>query len=192
MKAFDAEIAAAYVAACDAELDALKPGNAHRKAPHPRLKAEDFARSAEASAPEVAARGERVGVRIRRGVEVTLAVAGQNTNLGILLLCAPLAAAAEKRPSDLRSALALVLDDLDVQDAADVFAAIVAADPGGLGGAGRHDVRSPALVGLKEAMAEADARDRISRQYVTVFEDVFQLGAPALRKARITIDMWSI
>ena len=109
---------------------------------------------------------------------------GQNTNLGIILLCAPLAAAAEAEDTPLRSALARVLDRLDRADAQDVFAAIAAANPGGLGRAPRHDVNAPATVSLREAMAEAADRDRIARQYVTGYEDIFSLGLPALATGR--------
>ncbi len=77
-----------------------------------------------------------------------------------------------------------VLDGLDQADAADVFSAIAAANPGGLGRADRHDVNAPATVTLREAMAEAADRDRIARQYVTAYEDVFALGLPALTSAR--------
>src|SRR6202042_381225 len=84
-------------------------------------------------AEAIAARGARVGSRIREAVDATLKAVGQNTNLGIILLCAPLAAAAEVPEVALRVALATVLDGLNRTDTADVFAAIVAANPGGLG-----------------------------------------------------------
>ena len=84
----------------------------------------------------------------------------------------------------LRPALAGVLDNLDRADAADAFSAIAAANPGGLGRATRHDVNAPATVTLREAMAEAADRDRIARQYVTAYEDIFSLGLPALATAR--------
>ena len=115
---------------------------------------------------------------------LTLRAVGQNTNLGIILLCAPLAAAAEGEDAALRRALARVLDDLDRADAQDVFAAIAAANPGGLGHAPQHDVSTSPTVTLREAMAEAAGRDRIARQYVTAYEDVFLLGLPALETAR--------
>ena len=69
---------------------------------------------------------------------------------------------------------------------ADVFSAIAAANPGGLGRAPRHDVNAPALATLREAMAEAAERDRIARQYVTAYDDVFSLGLPALETAPST------
>jgi triphosphoribosyl-dephospho-CoA synthase len=184
MNSLEAQVAAAYIKACLAELDAPKPGNVHRYAPGHRMEIADFVRSAEISAAPIAARGARVGRRIREAAVATLKAVGQNTNLGIILLCAPLAAAAETLDLALRPALAKVLDRLDREDAADVFSAIAAANPGGLGRAPRHDVHAPATVTLRQAMAEAAERDRIARQYVTDYEDIFLLGLPALATAR--------
>jgi triphosphoribosyl-dephospho-CoA synthase len=184
MNSLEGRVAAAYIEACLAELDAPKPGNVHRFAPGHRMEVADFVRSAEASAAPIAARGARVGIRVRAAVEATLSAVGQNTNLGIILLCAPLAAAAEAPDAALRPALATVLDRLDRADAQDVFAAIAAANPAGLGRAPRHDVNAPAAATLREAMAEGAERDRIARQYVTTYEDIFSLGLPALATAR--------
>jgi triphosphoribosyl-dephospho-CoA synthase len=184
MSVAEDRVAAAYIEACLAELDALKPGNVHRFAPGHRMEVEDFVLSAEASAAPIASRGARVGTRVRAAVEATLKAVGQNTNLGIILLCAPLASAAEAAGAALRPALARVLDGLDRTDAADAFAAIAAANPGGLGRAARYDVNAPALVTLREAMGEAADRDRIARQYVTAYDDIFSLGLPALAAAR--------
>jgi triphosphoribosyl-dephospho-CoA synthase len=183
MNSLEGRVAAAYIGACLAELDAPKPGNVHRFAPGHRMEVADFVRSAEVSAAPIASRGARVGTRVRAAVEATLETVGQNTNLGIILLCAPLAAAAEVPDIALRPALARVLDRLDLSDAADVFSAIAAANPAGLGRAPRHDVNAPATVSLREAMAEAAERDRIARQYVTAHDDVFSLGLPALETA---------
>src|ERR1700689_4813799 len=84
-------VAAAYIEACLAELDAPKPGNVHRFAPGHGMEVADFVRSAEASAAAIAAKGVRVGVRIRAAVDATLKAVGQNTNLGSILLWATLA-----------------------------------------------------------------------------------------------------
>ncbi|HEY6520656.1 MAG TPA: triphosphoribosyl-dephospho-CoA synthase [Roseiarcus sp.] len=184
MSGVDDRVAAAYLEACLAELDAPKPGNVHQFAPGHRMEVTDFVRSAEASAAPIASRGARVGTRVRAAVEATLKAVGQNTNLGIILLCAPLAAAAEAEDAALPMALAKVLDGLNHTDAENVFAAIAAANPGGLGRVPRHDVNAPATVTLREAMAEAAGRDRIARQYVTAYDDVFLLGLPALETAR--------
>ncbi|MEL6063645.1 MULTISPECIES: triphosphoribosyl-dephospho-CoA synthase [unclassified Methylobacterium] len=168
-----------YRAACLAELDAIKPGNVHAFAPGHRMVVADFVTSAEVSAPPLARPGAGVGERIRDGVAATMAAVGQNTNLGILLLCAPLAAAAERG-----AGVATVLDTLDRSDAEAAFAAIRMANPGGLGRADRHDVAAAAPESLRDAMAEAAGRDRVARAYGTGFADVTEIGLPALTEAR--------
>jgi len=174
----------AYLAACRTELRALKPGNVHDYAPGHGMSVADFEASAVASAPCIAAPGIGVGARILEAVERTRAVTGCNTNLGILLLAAPLAAAGfEAAPGGLRPALDAVLAGLDRADAEAAFAAIRLANPGGLGDSPRHDVREPARIGLRQAMAEARHRDRIAEQYAGGFADVFDLGMPTLRRA---------
>jgi len=117
-----------------------------------------------------------VGLRILRAVEATRAAVGTNTNLGIILLCAPLAAAAEHQPADLRGALTELLENLDVADADLAFRAIALASPAGLGQVEHHDVRAPATVTLAAAMAEAAGRDRIAHQFSTGFADIFDRG----------------
>lgn len=177
------EIAAAFKWACLAELDAPKPGNVHAFAAGHRMTADEFAASANAAAPAIAAAGVRVGARIFGAVEATFAVIGTNTNLGIILLCAPLAAAAEAAALDLRASVGKVLQDLNTDDAALAFRAIVRAAPAGLGRSARYDVSDPATVSLLQAMTEAADRDRIARQYATKFADVFDLGLPLLEAA---------
>jgi triphosphoribosyl-dephospho-CoA synthase len=184
-------IAEAFIAACRDELAAPKPGNVHVYAAGHRMTAAQFEDSAVAAAGPLCAPGARVGARIRGAVEATVAAVGTNTNLGIVLLCAPLAAAADSafdniasplprlrgEEGGLRSSLIHVLDSLDVADAADAFAAIVRASPAGLGHVEKHDVFAPPQITLKQAMAEAADRDRVAHQYATGFADIFDVGA---------------
>lgn len=172
--------------ACLAELDAPKPGNVHTFAGGHRMTMGDFILSAHAAAAPLSAAGARIGARILGAVEATSAAVGANTNLGIILLCAPLAAAAEVDldKSQLRAALRRVLRGLDVEDAAQTFLAIVKAAPAGLGKSARHDVFAPASVSLLQAMAEAADRDRVARQYTTDFGEIFELGLPLFEAAR--------
>jgi triphosphoribosyl-dephospho-CoA synthase len=177
------EIAQAFIAACLDELDAPKPGNVHVLAAGTGKTVADFVAGAKASAAPLTRAGARVGTRILAAIEASVAAVPRNTNLGIVLLCAPLAAAAERLPPDLRAALAAQLEALDREDARLAFRAIALAAPGGLGRAPRHDVHEPATVTLREAMAEAADRDRIARQYVSGFADVFELGEPLFTAA---------
>ena len=176
----------AYVDACLAELHALKPGNVHIHAAGHGMELRHFETSARVSAPFVTNPELGVGARVRLGVDATFAAAGCNTNLGILLLCAPLTAAAERGCEDLRKHLAHVLSSTGPQDAADVFAAIARASPAGLGQVDEGDVTAPPRITLLDAMTLASDRDRIARAYVTDFEDVFEFALPALDRLRRT------
>jgi triphosphoribosyl-dephospho-CoA synthase len=174
----------AFIAACHAELQALKPGNVHVHAGGHGMSVADFEASAAAAAPHIARTGARVGARILGAVEATRQTVGQNTNLGIILLCASLAAAAEHASGEsLRPALAATLAGLDRDDATLAFQAIALANPGGLGEAPEHDVRDPAAITLVEAMRLAGPRDRIAYQYASTYADIFDLGLPAARAA---------
>ena len=177
-------IAAAFRAACHAELQALKPGNVHIHAAGHGMTIADFEASAAVAAPHIAEPGARVGTRILGAVAATREAVGQNTNLGIVLLAAPLAAAAERgaeagpRGAGLKSALQIVLAGLDREDAALCFKAIALANPGGLGEAAEHDVRGGASVTLLEAMRAAASRDRVAYQYASGYADIFDTGLP--------------
>ena len=170
------EIEAAYRAACRLEVRTLKPGNVHIFADGHRMTVADFDRSADVSAPHISDDTLAVGARIRRAVEATFAAVAQNTNLGILLLCAPLAAAAERSgPATLEEKLKSVLAGLDHQDARDVYSAIATANPAGLGEDRSGDVRAepPVAWTLLDAMRAAASRDMIANEYATGFAGIF-------------------
>jgi triphosphoribosyl-dephospho-CoA synthase len=192
MSSLEEHISEAFIAACRDELDALKPGNVHVFAGGHGMSVDHFYASAMAASPALSATGLSTGHRILKSVEASFAATGLNTNLGILLLCAPLAVAMESASCDLRASLSAILLKLDEGDASDAFRAIAKASPGGLGDAPRHDVHGEACVTLLMAMAEAAARDRIAYQYVSDFEDIFVTGfeAIAAAKARGTEAPW--
>jgi triphosphoribosyl-dephospho-CoA synthase len=170
-------VAGAFLDACLAELDALKPGNVHRLGDGHSMTVADFEKSAEAAAPAIGGKGLSVGKRIRLASEATRRVVQQNTNLGIILLSAPLAEAAlHAAKGDLKSRLHDVLRTLGVDDARDAYRAIRETAPGGLGEAPLHDVRSEPEVSLLEAMRAAETRDRIAWNYTHDFDDIFRLG----------------
>ncbi len=149
------------------------------------MEARDFVVSAHAAAAALTTPGVDVGSRILAAVEATWARVGQNTNLGIVLLCAPIAHAALAFPRlELRAGVSKTLVGLTRADAELAFKAISRANPGGLGEAPRHDVTKPARVSLLEAMRAASDRDRIAWQYANGFEDIFDLGANALAASR--------
>jgi triphosphoribosyl-dephospho-CoA synthase len=178
-------ISRSFHESCLAELGALKPGNVHRFGDGHRMSVADFEASAAAAAPIIGQKGISVGTRIRLAVEATHRAVGQNTNLGIILLAAPLAGAAlDRRGGDLHSRLARILEGLSVDDAREAYRAIRQAAPGGLGEAPQHDVASEPGVTLLEAMEAAETRDRIAWNYTHAFADIFDLGLKWLKHGR--------
>jgi triphosphoribosyl-dephospho-CoA synthase len=180
---------AAFLAACALDVATPKPGNVSTRSPGHGMDAAQFLASADASLDALFARGARVGRRILDAVTRTRAAVGCNTNLGIVLLVAPLAAALDEpgaRPLSApawRAAVADVLSRLDVEDARLAYRAIALANPGGLGDAPEQSVHAPPTVDLREAMRLASARDSIARQYANGFADLFDTGLAAYREA---------
>jgi triphosphoribosyl-dephospho-CoA synthase len=180
-----AEVAAAAQLACLLEVSAPKPGNVSPDRHFHDTRYEDFLASAVAIGPALAAANQHpLGTTIRRAVEDTRRWTTSNTNLGIVLLVAPLAKAALLPGGTLRQRLGRTLESTTVEDAEQVYAAIRHAHPGGLGAAASEDVSSVPSVTLREAMALAADRDAVAREYVTDFALTFETGVPALRTAR--------
>ena len=176
---------ACFLRACALDVAVRKPGNVSVASAGHGMDAAMFIASARAAAGPLFEPGSRVGERIEAAVDASWAVAGCNTNLGIVLLCAPIALAVEQQPeatapAALQQAVEAVLSGLDLADAQAAYRAIARARPGGLGDAPREDVHRPPSVDLRAAMALAADRDRIARQYRDGYADLFELGLGAL------------
>lgn len=181
-----ADIAALAQLACLLEVSAPKPGNVSPGRHFADLRYEDFLISAIAIGQSFARAGDQpLGDTIRHAIEATACWTKTNTNLGMVLLLAPLARAASIASSgDLRNTVRHVLEETTVDDARNVYVAIRRAAPGGLGKAGSQDVAGDPDVTLVEAMRLAADRDGVAREYATGFETTFERGAPALERAR--------
>jgi triphosphoribosyl-dephospho-CoA synthase len=180
-----ARIAAAATLACALEACAEKVGNVTPTRGFADARFEDFARSAQALGAAVAgAAPGRVGRTVYQAVSATQRVAPSNTNLGMALLLAPLAAAARApRAAGIRRRLARVLRELSVNDARWAYRAIRLARPGGLGRTDAADVRRPPAVTLRQAMRLAAPRDTVAAEYARGFAVTFELGLAGLRRA---------
>jgi triphosphoribosyl-dephospho-CoA synthase len=166
--------------ACIWEATARKPGNVHRYQDFDDVTYVDFITSAAAIAPSLdQAKSQRLGSTVLDCVQETRLVARSNTNLGIVLLLAPLAAVPEDM--DLATGVEQVLSKLDIADSCAVYDAIRLAASGGLGRAAEQDVHDEPTLRLREIMALAAERDLVARQYANGFREVFQKGVPALQ-----------
>jgi triphosphoribosyl-dephospho-CoA synthase len=167
--------------ACLLEVTARKPGNVHRFADLPGLPFSDFLLSATAIAePLDRAATAGIGRAVFEAIEATRRVVSTNTNLGIVLLLAPLAAVSMN--VDLQDGIEAVLAATTVEDARWVYRAIRLAEPGGLGDVPAQDVKDEPTVTLREAMAMAADRDLIARQYADGYRAVFDDALPPLRR----------
>jgi triphosphoribosyl-dephospho-CoA synthase len=171
--------------ACIWEASARKAGNVHRFAEFDDLHYLDFLASAAAIGPVLEKAWHRpVGEIVLDAVKATRQVVRTNSNLGIILLLTPLAAVVPGRP--LRSELPRILGELTVVDAVLVYEAIRTVQPGGMGRVKDQDVTEIPTVTLRQAMALAEDRDRIARQYTHDFDDVFDIGVSTLQRELTT------
>jgi triphosphoribosyl-dephospho-CoA synthase len=164
------------------EIDALKPGNVSQYADGHDMSYADFVSSADVSTPILCDTRLGPGERVLRSVEATKEQVGCNTNLGMLLLYAPVIKSYESSTNGvfLQSDLKYVLEHLSEADTEHIFHAIRLAKPGGLGRVEQHDVNFSPDISLLEAMDAAADRDLIARQYVSGYEDVYKVGMNCL------------
>ncbi len=180
---FDWSIGQCATLACLLEVCTPKPGNVHRAADFHDLTLNDFLVSAACIGP-VMDRAERRGVgrTVLDAIRATRLHTGRNTNLGTVLLLAPLAAV--PRSASLRAGIHSVLEALDAGDARLVYEAIRLAQPGGMGRVERMDIQDAPPVELREAMRAAADRDLVARQYTDDFTLVLGTVVPWLVEGR--------
>ena len=166
--------------ACLLEASAAKPGNVHRAADFTDLTFPDLTISGIAIAPaiEAIAAGGRVGAGILQAAQATRAAVATNSNLGMILLFGPLAAAMHRGSAT--EHIAGVLRNLDAEDCQNVYQAIAISQAGGLGKVAEADVHGQPPDDLLAAMRLAADRDLIARQYTSDFRDVFHFVLPNL------------
>ena len=169
-------IGACATLACLWEATAAKPGNVYRGADFDDLTYADFLASAAVIGPIIDRTPQiGVGATVLAAVEATRAAVATNTNLGMLLLIAPLAAVDAAIP--LAIGIPRVLAELTDHDTEHVYAAIRVVQPGGLGKVDEADVNAaPPAITLTAAMQLAADRDLVARQYANDFADVFWLA----------------
>jgi triphosphoribosyl-dephospho-CoA synthase len=189
------DVGAAAQLACLLEVSAPKPGNVSPGVSFGDTTYTDFLASAAAIGGALGSAGARpLGQTILMAVRDTRRWTSVNTNLGIVLLLAPLARAAARCVEntaalpvglpELRASLATVLAVTTVDDARAAYEAIRLAAPDGIGEAESQDVADDPTVTLTDAMRLAADRDSIAGEYVTDFRATFDVGALALRAAR--------
>ena len=170
--------------ACLLEATAPKVGNVHRGADFEDLTFHDFAVSAVAIAPAIeAAPTAGMGQTVLGAISATRELVSTNTNLGMVLLIAPLAAVPRYHRLT-PAAVHEVLSVLTPTDCQLVYRAIRLAQPGGLGRVEEMDIADEPPADLVAAMQSAADRDFVAREYVTDFHLVLEEALPRLVAGR--------
>ncbi len=207
---FSQLLATQYYNACIEELQAIKPGNVHIFADGHGMNIDDFINSATVSSQVIATPLLNVGERIFQSVHATHQRVACNTNLGIILLVAPLINALFKcyevqaeaciakstqtkalhhekhyqpKLEHIKHHLQNVLTNLTVDDARRTASAIQLAKPAGLGNVAVHDVNAPIEATLYTLMQAAENRDLIAYQYTHGFTTILDDGLKIYVKA---------
>ncbi|MFL2870907.1 MAG: triphosphoribosyl-dephospho-CoA synthase [Pirellulaceae bacterium] len=165
--------------ACTLEVSAPKPGNVHRSSDFDDLCFQDFIDSAIAIGPVFDnASSLTLGELVLQAIQATQRLIATNTNLGLVLLMAPIAKAASFE--NLSDGIGSVLANLTADDAQKVYKAINLAQSSALGTADDMDVSADSPADLLLAMRHAQDRDMIAKQYVTGYADLFTKIVPRL------------
>jgi triphosphoribosyl-dephospho-CoA synthase len=173
----------AYLYACHKDIEVIKPGNVNINSPHHDTTASDYLISSINSGSELFHEEYSLGDRILKAVIATRDETLTNTNLGIIMLCAPIIHALVKyKGSDLREAIIKTIDDATPDDTVKICKAINISSPGGLGDASEYDTKSLPNVKLREIMSYSAGYDRISYQYHNNFKDILDFILPNLDK----------
>lgn len=171
--------------ACVMEVMSPKPGNVAPGQEFADASVADFLRSARVISPILAAARERkLGEIILQAVQATRTVVNHNTNLGIILLLAPLATV--RKDELLSEGISKVLRSTTVEDSRLVYAAIRLAQPAGTGEIREQDLNSEPSLNLLECMTLAADRDMIAAQYANGFEQVLRSGPVWLQEVAAT------
>ncbi len=171
--------------ACEHEVAAPKPGNVNCFSDAHDMQLQDFINSAHAIAPALSDQNSSVGQMILNAIIATRTVVDCNTNLGIVLLFAPLCCAIRHCDSfeQLPSQLEYVLKKLTVEDANYAYEAIRLAQAGGLGQSDEQDINNTPTVTLRQAMAIAQNRDTIAAQYLNNYREIYTIGLVKLTES---------
>ncbi|MFM7057594.1 MAG: triphosphoribosyl-dephospho-CoA synthase [Planctomycetota bacterium] len=181
--AWQQQLADWFLTSCRLEVLSPKPGNVNPLHAFADATVDDFLRSAAAAAPCIAqAPCQTLGQTLLTAVQATRSVVAHNTNLGILLLIAPLASVPPGQ--SLADGVNQILQATTLDDSKHVYAAIRLAAAGGLGKASDQDVNSPPTLPLIDCMQLAADRDLIAADYCNGFQRVLVKGLNWLRQAQ--------
>jgi triphosphoribosyl-dephospho-CoA synthase len=177
------ELIRLYLHVCQLDVESLKPGNISVYSDAKDLSVDAFLTSAKVSAEPITDPELSLGLRILNAISATQNAVNTNTNLGMILLMAPLIQAKYEMSKEegLEEATAKILQVTTAQDARQVYQAIRLANPGGMGVKDNQDISQEPDVSLLNSMKIAAEWDLIAAQYSNNFQEIFNFGVPRYR-----------
>ena len=173
-----------FLIACQLDVQTYKPGNVSFNSSGFDMTAQDFINSSQACASLMVQPELKLGEKIYLATKESIKAVGCNTNLGIILLCAPLLHVMQKLALDelkklvdpleyLHTELTKTIHAIDLKQSKLIYDAIVHANPGGLGEDKEMDVRFT-NVKIVDAMCQAKDKDFIAKQYFSGFYEILK------------------
>ena len=167
------QVKMAFEYSCKLDVFSIKPGNVCRNYPAYGMTHKDFLQSSMACSDIICEKRMDIGDKIFESVKASMDIVGCNTNLGIILLCAPIANAiymSEDHKFD-QNNLKNVIDSINEKQTKKIYKAINIANAGGMGKKEEFDLNNLKTVNFTflEAMRFAASYDYIAYQYSTYF-----------------------
>ncbi len=178
-----------------------KPGNVHRTRDYDDMVFEDFVISGivigdtiRKATTDVDVENPQLGRYILEAVDETDRWIKNNTNLGIVMMITPIAAAAAISDDfdEIRPNIVKLMANTSVDDACDLYDAINIADAGGMGDQDEYDVASDnaknELRENKQTMYDvlkiSAPWDMLAREMTSDMPAVFEIGYPTYHKLK--------
>ena len=178
-----------------------KPGNVHRTRDFDDMEFEDFVISGivigdtiREACTDVDVENPQLGKYILQAVAETDRWIKNNTNLGIVMMTTPIAVAAAISDSfdDIRENIKLVMGNTSVDDACDLYDAIIIADAGGMGDQDEYDVASDNAKNelrqnnqtMYDVLKISAPWDMLAREMTGDMPAVFEIGYPKYHELR--------
>ena len=171
---------------CDTEMKSLKPGNVHQFSKSKDMSVNDFLKSSLLISKTLTKDNRSLGKKILSSVNKIKINIKSNTNLGIILMLAPIVVIVLNEgiinKKILLKKIKNLIKTLSVKNSIPIFKAISLISPGGLGTSKKYDVNELPKIKLYKAMKFARKKDLIARQYCNGFKEVNDVGIPAYKK----------
>ena len=168
-----------YLKSCSEELSVLKPGNHSIKSKIIGMNQKKFEYAAKISGEIFIKKGIGVGEKIYQSASKCFSQLGENYNLGIILLCAPIFEISPTKFDNFKKELQITLDNINESQGNLILKAISQVNPAGLNKYnGPGDVNKKKNLNFKKIMNIGSKWDRISKCYVTNYNEIINVGLP--------------